>query len=148
MLDAAKRASTRHITAVLPYIMTLKLTVKYKRENKTVVKDVILTNIDGTTGIAKKSVYNAEKIGATFEVVPKLERTRLGIESGIRISSIDRGGLIYKMDMDKNYIILSINNYKINSPEDLEEILVNIRGRVVLAFLDAEGRKKYYSYRF
>ncbi|MBT28702.1 MAG: serine protease, partial [Thalassobius sp.] len=47
-----------------------KLTVKYKRENKTVVKDVILTNIDGTTGIAKKIVYNAEKIGATFEVVP------------------------------------------------------------------------------
>ncbi|UZR95078.1 trypsin-like peptidase domain-containing protein [Chondrinema litorale] len=125
-----------------------KLTVKYKRENKTIIKDVILTNIDGTTGISKKIVYNAEKIGATFEVVPKLERTRLGIESGIRISSIDRGGLIYKMDMDKNYIILSINNYKINSPEDLEEILVNIRGRVVLAFLDAEGRKKYYSYRF
>jgi len=125
-----------------------KVTLKYKRENKTVTKEVILTNIEGTTGIVKKIVYNAERIGATFEVVPKLERTRLNIESGIRVTSVERGGLIYNMDLDKDFIILSINNYRINSPEDLEDILVKIRGRVVVAFINAEGRKKYYSYRF
>ncbi len=125
-----------------------KISVKYKRDNKTVSKEVVLTNIEGTTGIVKKIVYNAEKIGATFEVVPKLERNRLGIESGIRIGSVERGGLIYNMDLEEDFIILSINNYMIDSPEDLEEILVKIRGRVVLAFLDDEGRKKFYSYRF
>lgn len=125
-----------------------KVTVKYKRENKTITTEAILTNVEGTTGIVKKIVYDAKRIGATFEVVPKLERTRLGIESGIRVSSVDRGGLIYQMDLKEDFVILSLNNYMIDSPEDLEEILVKIRGRVVLAFLDSEGRKKFYSYRF
>ncbi|MBX2843325.1 MAG: trypsin-like peptidase domain-containing protein [Flammeovirgaceae bacterium] len=124
-----------------------KIKIKYKRGKENYVKDVILTNVEGTTGIVKKITYNAEKLGATFEVVPKMERTRLGIESGIRVKQVERG-LIHNMDIKEGEVIVAINNYKIEKPEDLEEILIRIRGRVIVEVIDRDNKKRYYSYRF
>ncbi|WP_020527152.1 S1C family serine protease [Flexithrix dorotheae] len=124
-----------------------KIKIKYKRGKENYVKDIILTNVEGTTGIVKKITYNAEKLGATFEVVPKMERTRLGIESGIRVKQVERG-LINNMDIKEGEVIVAINNYKIEKPEDLEEILIRIRGRVIVEVIDRDNKKRYYSYRF
>lgn len=121
--------------------------VVYSRENKQLSTEVTLTNIEGTTGIVKRNVFEANRLGATFEAIPKLEKQRLGIESGVRITEVERG-LIYRMDLEEGYIVTKINNYQINDPEELAEILEKIRGRVIIEFVNKAGRKGAYSYAF
>ncbi|GAB4341814.1 MAG: Do family serine endopeptidase [Flammeovirgaceae bacterium] len=123
------------------------VTIEIKRDGKSIEKKVQLTNIDGTTGIVKKLTYDAQRIGATLETVPKLERSRLGIENGIRIKEI-RNGLIRQMELQEGDIIVAVNNYKIEKPEELSEILEKIRGRVVLTVITNDGKQRYYSYYF
>ncbi len=124
-----------------------KIQVTIKRDNKIFVKSLTLTNIEGTTGIIKREVFNASSLGAILEAVPKVERARLGIEAGIRIKDINRG-LISRMGLDEGDIIESINNYSISSPEEFSEILEKIRGRVVLKVIDKNNVRRYYSYYF
>lgn len=124
-----------------------KVTVRFKRDGKVGERQVELTNIDGTTSIFRREVYKAERIGAELEVVPKAERTRLGIESGVRISKIT-GGLMRQMGIEEGFIITSINERPIQSPEELAEILERIRGRVIIKGVSKNGAKGYYSYIF
>ncbi|GAA4833340.1 trypsin-like peptidase domain-containing protein [Algivirga pacifica] len=125
-----------------------QVTVNYLRKGALASAKLTLTNVEGGTGIARKKIYNASNIGAKFETVPKLERTRLGIDSGIRILGVDRGGLIDRMDLYKGEIIVSINRFPINEAKDFSEILEQIRGRVILEVLNRNGQRKYYSYIF
>ncbi len=123
------------------------VTITYTRERTQQTTSATLTNIEGTTGIVKRNVFVADRLGATFESVPKLEKQRLGIESGVRLVEVNRG-LVYRMDLEEGYIITKINNYPINDPQELAEILERIRGRVLVEFVNNDGRTRAYSYAF
>lgn len=124
-----------------------QLKVEYLRDGKKFTTTITLTNIEGTTGIIKREVFKNEALGASFEIVPKVERERLGIESGIRITQVE-SGLMKRMGLAKDFIIIGVNNYRIENPEELSKILQQVRGRVVLQGIDAEGEYRYFSYIF
>lgn len=124
-----------------------KVAIGYQRNGKNKETTITLTNVEGTTGVIKKEVFEAKELGASFEVVPKVERQQLGIESGLRINEVNRG-LISQMRLKKGFIIVAINNYTIESPKELSEVLQNIRGRVVVQGVDEDGEYRYYSYWF
>jgi serine protease Do len=126
-----------------------KINVQYSREGKVSEKQIQLTNIEGTTSVVKKEIYRAEAIGADLEVVPKTERSRLNIESGVRIAKINSNrGLIAQMGIEEGFIITAINNRNIETPEDLAEILERIKGKVVIKGVTKQGQKGYYSFYF
>lgn len=123
------------------------VSITYTREKEKYTTQVTLTNIEGTTGIVKRNVFIADKLGATFEGVPKLEKQRLRLTSGVRISEVNRG-LISRMDLGEGFIVTKINNYEVNDPKELSEILERIRGRVIIEFVNKDGKKGAYSYAF
>lgn len=126
-----------------------KVNIQYSRDGKIGEKQITLTNIDGTTSIVKREVYKAENIGAELEVVPKAERAKLNIESGVRIAKINSNrGLIAQMGLEEGFIITSINNRIIEEPRELADILERIRGRVIVKGVTKTGQKGYYSYYF
>ncbi len=124
-----------------------KVTVQLKRDGKLTEKTVQLTNIEGTTSVFKKEVYQAKELGADLEAVPKAERSRLGIETGVRISKV-YGGVVQQMRIDEGFIITSINNRPISSPEELSELLAKVRGQVVIRGINRQGQKDYYVFNF
>lgn len=130
------------------YVPGDEITITYKRKDKLKKTNLVLTNIDGTTSISKREVYKAESIGAAFETVPSLEKAKLNISSGIRITSVRRGGLIDRMDLHTGMVVVSVNRYPIDKPEDFSNILEKVRGRVILEVLDKRGERRYYSYAF
>jgi len=124
-----------------------EMNLKIKRGDKTLVKNVTLTNREGTTEVIKKVIYKSESLKVTFEKVSKVEQNLLGIEGGVKVVEIG-AGFFSKLDIPQSFIITEINNTPIDSPEKLEEILVKIRGRVIISGINSRGKKVYYPYMF
>ncbi len=124
-----------------------KVSITFRRNNRTVSKPLVLTNREGTTKILKRAVYSSKSLGANLEVVPKVERDYLNIESGVRISNIQRG-LIRQMQISEGFIVTSINNERIDSPEEFIKILESIRGRVLIRGVSKDGVRGYYNFYF
>ncbi len=124
-----------------------KITIEYKREGKTKTTDIQLTNIEGTTDVVKREIFKAPSIGAELENVPKAERKKLGIENGIRITKIARG-LIARLGLEEGFIVTSVNNVEVTTPEEFVTILEQIQGRVIIRGISKQGVRKYYNFYF
>jgi Do/DeqQ family serine protease len=124
-----------------------KITLQVNREGKILEKSVQLTNIDGTTAVTKKTVFYAESIGAELENVHRAEKSRLNIESGVRIVKI-KNGLVARLGIEEGFIITHVNNVPIESPEKLTNILETIQGRVIIKGVNKLGNVSVYSYYF
>ncbi len=109
--------------------------------------EIILTNREGTTTIIKRDIYYSDDLEANFESVSKVERDLLGIESGVKVVSMERNGFFSALDIPEGFIITQINNRLIDSPEELEKILSSVRGRFDVIGINERGRKVYYPFR-
>ncbi|MEO9804702.1 MAG: trypsin-like peptidase domain-containing protein [Reichenbachiella sp.] len=118
-----------------------------KRGNKNVTKTLEFTNREGTKEVLKRMVYESQSLKATFESISKAERDLLGVESGIRVVSVG-SGFFRKLDIPEGFIITEINHSNIETPQELEEILERIRGKVIVSGITTSGRKVYYPYLF
>ncbi len=118
-----------------------------RRDDEVINRALVLTNREGTTGVITKSTYLSESLGVVFESVPKLEQEVLGIDNGVRVLDV-RNGFFRRLDIPEGFIITTINNVEIDSPEELADILERIRGRVIISGITQRGRKVYYPYMF
>lgn len=125
-----------------------KIKVIYKRDNTQKEADLLLTNSEGTTELTKRELFSSEKLGAQLETVPKVERERLNIKSGIRLGKVKGNGIIARLGLQDGFIITTINNYHPKSPSELEEILTKIRGNVNLEGINENGQKILYRFYF
>ncbi len=123
----------------------IKLT--YKRKGRIYSASLVLTNIDGKTGLVKKEVYADRELGAAFERVPTVERDMIGIDYGVRVVKIGNGWF-RRLGIAEGFVVTEINNIKIKDPEQLVDILSRIRGRVIIEGVTAKGRRGYYRYYF
>lgn len=124
-----------------------KIKVSIMRDSKLMVKDVVLTNIEGTTEIIKRIIYKSEFLGAELEVIPTYLAKQLRISNGIRVNRVN-AGLIRDLGLKEGIIITGINGRPIKTAEDLEKILRNIRGRVKLEVINQNNIKGYYTFYF
>ncbi|MDX2188398.1 MAG: trypsin-like peptidase domain-containing protein [Bacteroidota bacterium] len=125
-----------------------KIKIKFVREGKTIESAITLTNIEGTTELLKREIFYSSTFGVELETVSKLEKSRLGIDYGVRVVNMDKGGVFNRMDIEQGFIITGINNKKIKSPTEIPSILGNIRGRVVIEGISKNGQRGYYSFYF
>lgn len=124
-----------------------KMSVTVRRGDKELNKTVELTNIEGTTTLIKREIYMSEELGVEFEMVPKVERDLVGIESGIKVTKIHRGAFS-QLDIPEGFIITHINGTVISDSKELSKILDKIRGRVIIEGISKAGRRVYYPYYF
>ncbi|MFN8436759.1 MAG: trypsin-like peptidase domain-containing protein [Cytophagales bacterium] len=124
-----------------------KVKIQFKRDDKSIEGTATLTNLDGSTGVVKNETYKSETLGAEFDKVSKLERDKLKIDSGVRLAKV-YGGLFAQLGIEEGFIITSVNNVKITTPQILEEVLKKANGRVVIEGINSQGSKGYYSYFF
>ena len=124
-----------------------KIKLTYKRDEK--IKDEILelTNKEGTTGIIRREIFTSEVLGAEFEIIPKVEKNLYKINSGIRVVKVNEG-LLRRLGIREDFIITTVNNVPINSPELLADILTKVKGKVRIEGVNREGVRGYYSYYF
>jgi S1-C subfamily serine protease len=125
-----------------------RIKVKFKRDDKLIESSMVLTNMDGTTELYKKEKVFYENLGAELETVTKIEKARLNIESGVKITRIRKSGLIPRMGIENGFIVTAINKKPINTPAEFYEMLERARGKVIIEGVTAEGVRGYYSFVF
>jgi serine protease Do len=125
-----------------------KIKLKVKRDDKEFFIFLTLTNEEGGTGILTREIYFSNLLNAELEKVSKVERDKLKIEQGVKIISLKPNSFLRRLSMDENYIIVSVNNKKINQPVELEEELKKSKGRVIIEAINNNGAKGFYQFFF
>lgn len=125
-----------------------KVNVTLIRENNEVIVPVILKNKDGEIGIIKKEVKESTSInslGASFETLSKDEMKKLGIVNGLRISKLTAGKLA-NAGIKQGFVITAIDKKKINSLNDLETMLKDKVGGILIEGVYPNGVRAYYGF--
>lgn len=118
-----------------------KVKVKVLRDNKERTYMVTLKDLDGNARVRSvNDLTVTEKLGAKFEPLTENQKVRYGIDSGVLVSDLSRAGILKEIGVSEGYIILKINDKKVNSKEDINKILKKYKGNVSVNFVDRYGR--------
>ena len=123
-----------------------KIHIMWESGKKAKEADLTLTNRDGTKDIIKTEIYTSEYLGAELEVVSKLEREMFEIDQGVKIVTLNSGGMLSRLDLEEGFIITKINDNEIDTAQKLADVLGKAYGKVRIEGVSKSGRKGYYSF--
>ena len=125
-----------------------KISIGYIRDNKTRSTSVTLRNSQGGTQVTKASDFAA--LGCAFKELTTEQRREFRLSGGVQVKGLTNG--IFKdAGIREGFIILDINNMRIRSQEDVEEVykaIMNSNDSDKVMFITGiypTGRKVYYA---
>jgi Do/DeqQ family serine protease len=122
-----------------------EVSLVYERSGKRQTVHIKLTNTEGGLGAVQSEKYFSAELGAHFETVSKLEKDRLGISGGVKISQAGQGSL-RRMGLRDGLIIVQINRTPITEIDQCIDLLKHSRGQVTVEGVDQGGRRSYFTY--
>jgi Do/DeqQ family serine protease len=122
------------------------INITVKRNEQLKIIKLILKNKNGDVSVIEKTKAEAiTSLGAFFEPASKAELKKLNIENGLKIKQLQAGKLL-SVGVQEGFIITSIDKKKIISAKDIEAVLVNKRGGVLIEGVYPNGMKAYYGF--
>jgi len=125
-----------------------KVDIQVYRNDATKNITVELKNDQGTTEVVKQRNPN-DVLGATFKELSDETRTRLGINYGVEVTDLSNGKL-KSAGVRKGFIVLSANDNRISSPDDMQQVVAGIlkqdpddRGLYIKGFYPDTRRMEY-----
>jgi serine protease Do len=126
-----------------------KITITISRDNKTMDIPVELRNLDGNTSVVKPNAEPTEivvnELGASFAPVSSSEKQKLHIENGVKVANITEGKLS-GVGIGKGFIITKIDHQNVNSPEEVQKIIENKTGGILVEGIYPNGMRAYYAF--
>lgn len=125
-----------------------KVTVSYYRDNKLETRTATLRNAQGNTEITKKEDFSS--LGCAFMKVGDELKQKLGITSGVQVKGIQNGRM-RDAGVKDGFIILTINDEKVTSADDVERIYNKVMKSdssdkvLILSGISTNGKKNYYA---
>jgi Do/DeqQ family serine protease len=123
-----------------------KITVKAIRDNKIKNFTVQLTNKNGDTKLLEKvTTPLLSNLGAEFEIPSDKTLEKLGIESGVQISSLHQGAL-KNSGIKSGFIITKIDKKSVSTVEEIDQILKEKKGGILIEGIYPNGTRAYYGF--
>lgn len=122
-----------------------KVSVTFLRQNNKRNAQLTLQNLEGGTGVIKREYYSSRILGARLEAVNAIERDRLNIPHGIKITGLSRGYL-RDLGLGNGFIITQINGKPAKSPSVIGEFLEKYSGKLLLEGVTPNGQPFMQSY--
>lgn len=123
--------------------------ITYFRDNKREKAKAVLKNNRGTTSIMKAS--SVTDLGCAFKAPSKETLRQLGLSSGVQVSGLKNGAL-KDAGVKDGFIITEINNSKVKSVDEIEQIYLAIMKSdssidkvMFLTGVYPTGKKMYYA---
>ena len=124
-----------------------KVQITLLRNGKQETVSVILKNMMGNTNVVKN--YDTKQLGATLTPLTDKQKSNLGINYGLQVTSVEKGGRFQQAGIPKGYIILRINNQKVTSTTDVESIISTLKGEqekaLFISGILPNGKVVYYA---
>ncbi len=122
-----------------------KIEAKILRDNKEMIKTIVLRNKNGTTAIVKKEEQNiASMIGATLTPIDNRTKQLLRINNGLKVERVDNG-LFKNAGIQEGFIVVSIDRRAIYKTEDIDNYLKNKKGGFTIEGFYLNGMKVIYA---
>lgn len=122
-----------------------KVTITVNRDGKEREFEVLLKNREGNTEIVKRSEMNVlDVLGVELNTVDDKVLRRLDIPSGVQVSAINPGKVRRTTDMRPGFIITKIDGEKVNSPKEVEKLLENKSGGILIEGVYEDAPGNYY----
>jgi Do/DeqQ family serine protease len=119
-----------------------KVTVVIKRDNKKKPFNVTLRNKHGDTEIVKGENPD-DFFGAKFVAVSDRDKEELGIRYGIKITELG-SGKFKDAGIKKGFIIMQVNKNAVSEVNDLQRIIKNSKGGILVEGVYPNGEVAYY----
>lgn len=124
--------------------------LRTKRPNDTVQVTFLRNEEEKTLNVklTKNEVTAVSSIGLDLMNLDKKELKKLNVPNGVKIIAISNKELMY-YGVKKGYIITAINNKKVNTVDDVNDMIVNKTNEEVLRIemLNLNGEKERYIFR-
>lgn len=122
-----------------------KVQVVVKRGNKKQPFNVTLRNKHGDTEIVKSGDAD-EFFGSKFVAISDREKEELGIRNGIKITEIG-SGIFKDTGIRKGFIITEVNKIAISEFNDLERVIRNSKGGILVEGIYPNGEMVDYVFK-
>ncbi len=119
--------------------------VTYLRGGKEATVDLKLMNKETNKAITQKYTVSSTRLGADFKPLTAAEKSKLGINAGVKVTNIKNGAL-RQMNIPEGFVIYKLNNKTYTEPADLIHDLENVSGRILIEGYYADGGKATYSF--
>lgn len=106
-----------------------KVDVTYRRKGSEFNTGVVLKKSPGNYDKVVSDDIEGE-VGAELETLDSKKAEQYGIEGGVIVKSIKKGGPISKTRMEEGFIITSVNGIDVKNVDELAKALYNARGTV------------------
>ena len=123
-----------------------KLDIAYERKGKEHSVATTLKNKEMGTDLLKKSntVEVNDMLGVQFQEVTSAERRKLNIDGGVKVGKIKEGKISQYTDMKEGFIITRIDRNKVNSVADVNKLLSQKKGGVMIEGVYPDYPGTYY----
>lgn len=120
--------------------------VAVNRDNKNIVYKVKLRNKDGKFDVVEaESAAVLTNLGASFTDPTSEELRRLGITSGLKVSSLENGKL-KAAGIREGFIITRVDKQEVRTIDDLTRIINDKKGGVLIEGIYPSGMRAYYGF--
>jgi serine protease Do len=123
-----------------------KIDLTYLRGSKTYNTTAVLKSINNTslTPKANRKIIRIESLGADFQQIAPEDQEKLQLTSGVKVVRIGEGKL-QEAGIRQGFIITSIGQEEVSTPEDVERLTSGKRGGVLVEGIYPDGKKAYYA---
>ncbi len=123
-----------------------KINVTVNRDGKEKTLTATLKNIKGEiTPIKKEPVILNKVLGIELAEVEKGELKKLNIDSGVKIKKILAGKIKEETNIKEGFVITAIDKRKISKPSDVEMVVTDRSGGILIEGVYPSGEKAYYA---
>ena len=123
-----------------------KISITYLRNGNENTVNIELKNSQGTTSVVKTDINNvSDFLGATFEPLENEELMSLGLTNGLKISKLSSGKL-KNAGIKEGFIITSIDKKIVYNTDDVQKILQNKKGGILIEGVYPNGMHAYYGF--
>lgn len=122
-----------------------KLAVNFERNGSKKAIQLTLQNLEGGEGVLKREFFTSTILGARLEAVNTIEKDRLSISYGIKITGLSRGYL-RDLGLRDGFVITQINREPAKDPKAVGKYLEEFSGKLLLEGVASNGQPFMQSY--
>ena len=120
-----------------------KIAMTISRDGKKIEKSVTLKNRQNNTNIVKTEIVSI--MGGKFQALSNEDKMKLRLQYGVKISGLEDGKL-KSLGIKPNFIVTNINKKPVMTIDDLQDILNNAKGNILIEGVYPNGMYAYYSF--